>query len=103
MNHARRSDPEGSELAVASICADTSYADLILWAVHRMDGPTTDDDVLALIETRTSRRFQRSVLARARGRLETDGALERIPPVIGRTGRPTVTYRLPGPTQLRLI
>lgn len=103
---ARDGDPIGSHLTVASICADTALADLIVWACgyhNEAHAPVTDDDVLALVETRTGRRFQRNVLARARGRLERDGVLERCPSVVGRTGRPTVAFRLPShPGQLRL-
>lgn len=104
---ARSGDPIGSHLAVASITADADLASLVLWAAGFQNPdrtPVTDDDVLELVEARTKRRFQRNVLARARGRLERDGLLERCPSVIGRTGRPTVAFRLsPAPGQLRLV
>lgn len=104
--HARKGDPIGSHLTIASICADVSLATLILWAVtiHTDEGqPATDDDVIQLMEARTKRRFQRNVIARARVRLERENELVRVPPVIGRTGRPTVAYVLPSPVQLSLI
>lgn len=111
--HARRSDPVQSHAAVAGVVADTSLAGLILWACayHNPERePLTDDDVLELMEARTGRRFQRNVIARARGRLMNpeDGPnlLEQCPDVIGRTGRPTICYRLPAPPepfQLQLI
>lgn len=111
-DHARRSDPTQSHLTVASITADTSLAGLILWAVHYQNPdnhPLTDDDVQDLMEKRMGRRYQRNVIARARGRLmnpdpgQGPPMLEQCPDVIGRTGRPTICYRLPAPVQLSLI
>ena len=102
--HARRSDPIGSHLTVASLCADVSLATLILTAVHIITDegqPATDDDVQDWIEHRTRKRQQRNVLARARGRLERDGELERVEPVIGRTSRPTVAYVIAQPFKQR--
>jgi hypothetical protein len=39
----------------------------------------TDDDLLGYIETRTAKRQQRNVIARARGLLEREGLFQRVP------------------------
>lgn len=93
--HARMGDPRSSEDTVRSIDADTRLHDLIMWAAGQhgdctIQGDRTgqderslfdDTDLLNRIEDWTGRRFQRNVIARARGRLERGGRIERFGPV----------------------
>jgi hypothetical protein len=97
LGHARALDPESSHLTVRSIVKDKTLAADILRAVVNVHRTThgksmTDDDVLdALIAAYPGVRFQRNVIARARGLLEPL-YIERGPMVKGVTGRPTISY-----------
>lgn len=84
--HARLTDPISSEKAVTAIARDGSLARLICNAVVNLttgslplEPGVTDDDLLEYIESTTSKRQQRNVIARARGLLERDGWLLRVP------------------------
>ncbi|HRA86088.1 MAG TPA: hypothetical protein PLT40_17265 [Ilumatobacteraceae bacterium] len=86
-DHARRSDPASSDRTVKSIVKDGALADLILKAMHHRvvywylyetepsDHAVCDTYLWERLEARTGRRLQRNVIARARGRLVTDGLL----------------------------
>lgn len=78
-DHARMSDPVSSDIAVRAIVANTRLADQIMAAAQSFNPVAFDDtDLLFVIEEATGRRQQRNVIARARGRLEQLGELERI-------------------------
>ena len=83
---ARVSDPLSSHATVASIDADVGLAQ----AIMRQAFGTFDDTDL---EQRLGHRWQRNVIARARGRLERDGAFVRVGPVSRRDReRPTIHF-----------
>ena len=78
-DHARMSDPVSSDIAVKAIVANTRLADQIMAAARSFNPVAFDDtDLLFVVEEATGRRQQRNVIARARGRLEQLGELERI-------------------------
>ena len=72
-------DPVSSDIAVKAIVANTRLADQIMAAARSFNPVAFDDtDLLFVIEEATQRRQQRNVIARACGRLEQLGELERI-------------------------
>ncbi len=92
VGHARMGDPRSSESTVRSIDADTDLHELIMDAARvceehtlGMDGQPIgafdDTDLWRRVETVTGRRFQRNVIARARGRLERQGRFIRFGPI----------------------
>lgn len=107
---ARTSDPIQSHLTVASIKSDSGLAADILRCLHELRAcheavyphrpwhGACDDDVVVWLENRHQRRFQRNVVARARGLLEQPDAgcvIERMPSLMSSvTGRPVIHYRL---------
>ena len=111
--HARRTDPISSELTLASLGKDTS----LNWRVFRAivalsertelridmrdeqglavihDHPVTDDDIVAWMERRYDRRFQRNVIARQRGIIRELGWIMRVDDVVSNvTNRQCVAH-----------
>jgi hypothetical protein len=83
---ARTSDPLSSHIANRNIKNNVTLADNILCAVRNIYAQTpsvgvTDDQILEFVEALTQKRQQRNVIARARGLMERDGLLERIPSI----------------------
>jgi len=83
--NARMGDPASSHRTVKSIVKDNSLAALILdYATRRAmatcHGEFNDTQLWQALEAQTGRRFQRNVLARARGRLVKDGLLVHVGP-----------------------
>lgn len=102
VDHARVSDPQSSDRTVKSIVRDTSLAAIILAFAYRLYMTDTnfdyrpefcDTELWEHAEASTGRRFQRNVLARARGRLVNDGLLKPIGPAMYK-GVSLETYRL---------
>lgn len=107
---ARRSDPRSSHLTVRSIQRDGSMNKAIFEMIVALaqyctftidgrvkevcwDSPVTDDKVWTRLEIATDRRWQRNVIARARGLMESElGLFQRVPDVIGPHGRPVIAY-----------
>lgn len=81
---ARTHDPISSHKANLAIAKDGTLARHIcdgvlhIHTISPLDG-VTDDDLLGYIETRTAKRQQRNVIARARGLLEREGYFTRVP------------------------
>jgi hypothetical protein len=101
-DHARMGDPVSSDRTVKSIVADKTLAGAIMRAATDMHPvPFDDTDLLFWIEHDTDRRQQRNVIARARGRLESDGLLVRVGMRVRTTGigRETMHFTLPGASQ----
>lgn len=83
---ARTTDPVSSHIANSNIKNNVTLADNIICAVRNIYAQTpgfgvTDDQILEFVEALTQKRQQRNVIARARGLLERDGLLERIPSI----------------------
>jgi len=83
---ARTTDPVSSHIANSKIKNNVTLADNIICAVRNIYAQTpgfgvTDDQILEFVEALTQKRQQRNVIARARGLLERDGLLERIPSI----------------------
>ena len=81
---ARTTDPLSSHKANFKIAKDGTLAKHICDGVVNLNyiSPhvgVTDDDLLGYIETRTAKRQQRNVIARARGLLEREGLFQRVP------------------------
>lgn len=94
--HARAGDPESSELTVKSLGRDDSYNWRIFHAIMELssrdelrrdmrgedgiavvhDKPVADDHILAWMERRFGRRYQRNVIARQRGLLREAGWIQ---------------------------
>lgn len=85
-DHARVSDPASSDRTVKSIVSDNSLAAIILnFAYHKYmtdTGAFCDTELWEHAEASTGRRFQRNVLARARGRLVNEGLLKPVGPAM---------------------
>jgi hypothetical protein len=75
--HARRSDPISSHLTVASLGKDTALKHLVLMAAFTLELNDitlwNDTELTEWIERHTHKRQQRSVIARSRGLMTTDG------------------------------
>lgn len=102
IDHARVSDPASSDRTVKSIVRDNSLATIILnFAYHKYMTDTgadytpefCDTELWEHAEASTFRRFQRNVLARARGRLVNEGLLKPVGPAMYK-GQSLETYRL---------
>jgi len=82
-DHARFTDPRSSERTVRAIVVDVSYAELIMRHAEHVtsSSPTgrawfTDTELWRACEAMCDgRRFQRNVIARARGRMVKHGLL----------------------------
>lgn len=95
---ARHTDPSSSHRAVTAIVSDQSLAENIRAAAHRLTQlrPCFDDtDLLMEIEDALGRRQQRNVIARARGRMESDGVFVRVGEMTNSDGLDTVHFRFP--------
>lgn len=76
---ARTSDPVSSHLTVASIDNDTDLHMLVRIYAKFAGRWWNDWNLTQYIEGYTGRTHQRNVIARARGRVERDGYIERAP------------------------
>jgi len=93
--HARRSDPISSHLTVGSLGKDTALKHLVLMAAFTLElnGNTlwNDTELTLQIERYTRKRQQRSVIARTRGLMTTDGWFE-PQGMFTHNGRPLMHY-----------
>ena len=96
---ARRTDPASSHRAVTAIASDYTLAQNIMGAALRLNQcgqqAFDDTDLLCEIEDAIGRRQQRNVIARARGRMESESLFVRVGEQVNREKILTVHFRLP--------